>query len=108
MLARLREVLKQNRRQVPEFPTQQLDEAIRAAGRIAGSSEDAVEQVMSFSYGDYEIFLALSLLYEDRNWGTIKHQVDHIFPQSSFKRGASEHLKVLRDDYANLSLIVGT
>ena len=107
MLTRLREALQMHHRPNGEFPTAALDEAVRAAGRIAASSQDAVENVLGSSYGDKTCFLALSLLYDDRNWGTIKHSIDHLFPQDDFKgKNVPEHIKELRDDFGNLALII--
>jgi hypothetical protein len=107
MLTRLREVLQLHWKPNFDFPAAQLDEAIRAAGRISVSSQDAVENVLATTYGDPECFLALSLLYDDRNWGTIQFSIDHLFARDSFKRGTPEQWKELRDDFANLSLIIG-
>jgi hypothetical protein len=107
MLTRLREVLQLRWKPNFDFPMAQLDDAVRAAGRISATSQDAVENVLSTSYGDPECFLALSLLYDERNWGTIQFAIDHLFSRDSFKRGVPEQLKELRDDFANLCLIIG-
>jgi hypothetical protein len=60
------------------------------------------------SYGDDTCFLALSLLYNDRNWGTIDFSIDHLFAQEEFKKKAvPDHIKDLRDDFGNLALVIG-
>jgi hypothetical protein len=103
MLTKLREVLQKHSHD-GDFPLAELDRAVREAGRIGASSEDAIENVLSLAYGDGACFLALSLLYEDRNWGTIPHSIDHLFSQDMFKSmpsGIKEH----RHDFANLALI---
>ncbi|HPL64401.1 MAG TPA: DUF262 domain-containing protein [Syntrophales bacterium] len=108
MLTRLREALQTYLRPNGEFPLAGLDAAVRAAGRLAASSQDAVENVLNTSYGDSTCFLALSLLYDDRNWGTIDHSIDHLFAQDEFKkRTVPDNIKELRDDFGNLALVIG-
>lgn len=48
--------------------------------------DDLIEAILSFKYGRPLTFLALSLLYDDNNWGNIKYHEDHIFPQALFTR----------------------
>lgn len=108
MLTRFREALQERFRPNGDFPIEGLDAAARAAGRQAASSDDAVENVLSTSYGDNTCFLALSLLYDDRNWGTMEHSIDHLFAQEEFrKRTVPDNIKELRDDFANLALVIG-
>jgi hypothetical protein len=90
-----------------DFPIAALDEAVRSAGRIAASSQDAVENVLGTSYGDATDFLALSLLYDETNWGTIQYSIDHLFSQDDFKKNVPDHVKELRDDFGNLALVIG-
>jgi hypothetical protein len=108
MLTRLRDALQQEYRPNGGFPIATLDEAVRAAGRTAASSQDAVENVLDTTYGDDTCFLALSLLYDERNWGTIQHSIDHLFSQDDFKgKNVPDHIKDLRDDFGNLALVIG-
>lgn len=108
MLTRLREALQTHYKPNGEFPVAGLDEAVRAAGRLAASSQDAVENVLGTSYGEDTCFLALSLLYDDRNWGTMDYSVDHLFAQAEFKRRTiPDNVKELRDDFGNLALVIG-
>ena len=66
-----------------------------------------MENVLGTTYGDDTCFLALSLLYDERNWGTIQHSIDHLFSQNEFKkRNLPEHVKELRDDFGNLALVI--
>jgi hypothetical protein len=109
MLTRLREALQTHYRPNGDFPIAALDEAVRAAGRLAASSDDAVENVLETVYGDDTCFLALSLLYDDRNWGTMEYSIDHLFAQGEFRgRKVPDHIKELRDDFANLALVIGS
>ena len=108
MLTRLREALQMHHRPNGDFPIAALDEAAKAAGRIAASSQDAVENVLDTTYGDDTCFLALSLLYDERNWGTIDYSIDHLFSQDDFKnKNVPDHIKELRGDFGNLALVIG-
>jgi hypothetical protein len=70
---------------------------------------------LSITYGRKLTFLALSLLYDDNNWGTMQFSQDHIFPQSQFskKNMATARLDPqkqaqypeLRDRIGNLELL---
>src|SRR5205823_354619 len=105
---RLREVLQMHQKPNGDFPLAALDDAVRAAGRIAASSQDAVENVLETTYGEGTCFLALSLLYDDRNWGTMEYTIDHLFAQDDFKKNTvPDHVKELRDDFGNLALVIG-
>ena len=106
MLSRLRAILQKHDSPNADFPIAALDKEIREAGRIAGSSDESIENILGLTYGDNRCFLALSLLYEERNWGTVKFSIDHLFAREVFKK-APEHLKEFRDNFANLSLIRG-
>jgi hypothetical protein len=108
MLTRLRDALQMNYKPNGDFPIAALDEAVRLAGRTGASSEDSVENVMGTSYDDNTCFLALSLLYDDRNWGTIEYSIDHLFAQDNFKgRNVPDNIKDLSDDFGNLALVIG-
>ncbi|MHB1563289.1 MAG: DUF262 domain-containing protein [Leptospirillum sp.] len=107
MLTKLREALQMNHRPNGNFPIAALDEVIKTAGRIATSSQDAFENVLDTTYGEDKCFLALSLLYDERNWGTIQYSIDHLFAQDDFKkRDVPDHVKALRNDFGNLALVI--
>ena len=57
MLTRLREVLQVHRKPNCDFPIAQLDDAVRAAGRISSSSQDAVESVLILPIVILNVFL---------------------------------------------------
>jgi hypothetical protein len=107
MLHKLREVLQIHFRQNSDFPMAALDDAVRTAGRIAPSTDDAVENVLSTTYGKDTCFLALSLLYDERNWGTINYSIDHLFSREAFKKNVADQMRELRDDFGNLALVIG-
>jgi len=106
MLHKLREVLQIYRRPSGDFPLAELNKAVAEAGRTSASSDNAVENVMRTTYGKDTCFLALSLLYDERNWGTISHSIDHLFPREAFKKNVADHIKELRDDFGNLALVI--
>jgi hypothetical protein len=107
MLHKLREVLQIYRRPNGEFPIAALNKAVAEAGRIAASTDDAAENILSTTYGKDTCFLALSLLYDEKNWGTINYSIDHLFPREAFKKDVADHVKELRDDFGNLALVIG-
>jgi hypothetical protein len=107
MLTKLRGVLQIHCRSNIDFPIAALNKAVVEAGRIAASSDNAVEKVLNIKYGDKDAcFLSLSLLYDDRNWGTINYSIDHLFPQELFRKNMPDQLKEFRDDFANLALVI--
>jgi len=52
--------------------------------------ESGIGNILDIEYAEKRAFLALSLLYEDANWGTNALHKDHIFPQSMFKAKAMD------------------
>jgi len=65
MLTKLRGVLQIYRRPNFDFPFAELNKAVEDAGRIAATSDRAVENVLGTTYADKDTcFLALSLLYD--------------------------------------------
>ncbi|CAN5146608.1 DUF262 domain-containing protein [soil metagenome] len=67
-----------------QFPTHELNAALLRSGRSAAFDEIAMANFLELSYGAHESFLALSLLYDEHNWGAMQFHQDHIFPQSLF------------------------
>ncbi|KQW43162.1 MULTISPECIES: DUF262 domain-containing protein [unclassified Ensifer] len=60
-----------------------LSRQIRRPSYITG---ETLEGVMGLQYGSKQMFLLLSLLYDNKSWGTTAHHIDHIFPQSRVDR----------------------
>lgn len=70
-----------------EFPLIDLYSALtRQRRRPSNITSETLPTIMSIRYGQKLTFLALSLLYDDRNWGAMPHHVDHIFPRSLVNR----------------------
>jgi hypothetical protein len=108
MLTKMREVLQLHDSPRADFPIAPLDDAERAAGRVGASSDDAIENVLDTTYNDNTCFLALAVLYDERNWGTIKFSIDHLFSRDEFNRtNMRDDLKARCDDYGNLALVIG-
>ena len=70
-----------------DFPIADLYETLgRQRKRSVRLDEETVGNVMELNYGHKLAFLALSLLYEEKAWGSIAFQVDHIIPQAAANR----------------------
>lgn len=109
MLTKMREAIFKEHRPNGPFPLAALDEAVRAAGRQSAASEDALNNILTTTYEDSWCFLALSLLYEERNWGTIAYSIDHLFSQDLLKgKNVASHMRALRHDFGNLALVAAS
>jgi hypothetical protein len=98
------------------FPDQALDSRIAELGRATRLGDAMVDEVLSLSYGDRRAFLALTLLYDRKDWGLSGFHQDHIIPRSLFtddrlrEAGVPEERwerhKELRDRLGNLELLL--
>lgn len=70
--------------QQPDFPDVAINAELKRSGRKASIEDDTIETILTFTYGKSLTFLALTLLYDDNNWGNMSYHQDHIFPQSLF------------------------
>jgi hypothetical protein len=105
MLRQVRDVLKRHAGPGNDFPVGEIDAAVARAGRISTSDPRAIERILALKYKDPSCFLALTLLFDERGWGTISHDVDHIFPQEAFKSFLIKY-KDQKDCLANLTLLL--
>jgi len=97
------------------FPVDALVAALESAGRRPRFDDVALEDFLGTEYGDWDCFLALSVLYDATNWGHAPYEQDHIFPRKMFskkafeERGWSEERRqrylYLRDCIGNLQLL---
>lgn len=71
-----------------DFPLDALNEAIsRKIKRPSYLTDENIETLLDYlRYGHGRMFLLLSLLYNDQNWGSTPHQIDHIIPTSRVNR----------------------
>ena len=78
--------------QEKDFPVDEINAELKRSARKASIDDDAIEIILSLLYGKPLTFLALSLLYENNNWGTFTYHQDHIFPRALF---TSKHMDSL-------------
>jgi len=81
ILTNIRSV-QQNNDKKETFPFSQINKKVSESGR---RSEFDIESFMSITYREPKSFLALSVLYDDNNWGDKTIHRDHIFPESRFE-----------------------
>ena len=100
-----------------DFPEEGIERKLAASGRSARfGGEYAADEVLSIAYGKRRTFLALSLLYDRTNWGTLEHHQDHVFPRALLTNENLEaagvppekwgHYRELRDRLGNLELLL--
>lgn len=71
------------------FPLVELYDALsKQRKRPTYISDDLINDLLEVKYGNKSTFLILSLLYDEKNWGVIPHDIDHIFPQARVSRRA--------------------
>jgi len=68
-----------------DFPMGEINTKISESGRRGDFDDIALSSMLKIEYRDKEAFLALSLLYDDNNWGDKEINQDHIFPEDMFK-----------------------
>lgn len=117
VLRAIRELLREEEDELT-FPLEAINAELRSQGRLVGFSEETIENVLLYEKGGSRTFLALTLMYEPRNWGTLVYHQDHIFPRSKLEsesleeQGFSEEeiskFKPYRDRLANLQLLTET
>ena len=115
LLREIRRVLAEKGGSNKDFPESAINKAISRLGRKSKLDEESLEGVLDIAYGDRECFLALSLLYEEKNWGRQTFHIDHIFPRDFFDRdnlaeaGIPENqhddFRAKRNSLANLELL---
>ena len=67
-----------------DFPLHQINKRISQSGRKRGFDDAAINSFLATEYGGTKTFLALSVLYDDNNWGDKQVHQDHIFPKNMF------------------------
>jgi uncharacterized protein with ParB-like and HNH nuclease domain len=80
-LTRLRELLKDCGPATP-FPA---DALYKSLGIEPLLNDAEIERILGYGHQGRYTYLALSLLYPDRDWKNAVFHEDHIFPQSEFK-----------------------
>ena len=103
MLTKMREKIKAHGENGRPFPVQQLDGAVREAKRIPSSDRESIKSILNLKYGKPLTQLAQTLLFDDRGWGVVPHDCDHIFPIDGFKH--FPQYKDLANNFGNLTLL---
>ncbi len=102
MLTEVRRALIENSESQP-FPSEKVNEVIAKAGRNAVFDNYTLNNFVDFVYHQKQTFLALSLLYDENNWGTVNYHKDHIFPQDMFKWQKMKKLGFNSEQYDHFS-----
>ena len=99
-----------------DFPAEAINTALAESGKSPEFDRYATEKFLEITYQSRSSFLALSLLYDDNSWGTLRYHQDHIFPKSLFtterltEAGLSveeqAHYKTLVNRIGNLELLI--
>ncbi len=79
-----RKVLEKYQHTEADFPAAEINEELSIAGKSPNFDRFAIERFLDVEYGSKECFLALSLLYPEKAWGTMQYHIDHIIPRSLF------------------------
>lgn len=113
VLNRTREILREQ--EGTEFPIHEIQDEITSLGKVVGFNEEIAENVLEYQKGGKRTFLALTLLYEQDDFGSIQHHQDHIFPASRITiDNLTDHgmdpekasrLADRADNFANLQLL---
>jgi hypothetical protein len=65
-----------------DFPFAELREGLlQRRGRVMTFDGDNLEALLETKYSHRTCFLALSVLYDERNWGASLYHIDHIIPR---------------------------
>ncbi len=115
ILTNIRNVLQKNASS-EDFVLSEINKEIAKSGRQSYFDDDALDSYLSIMYSQRLSFLALSILYDDNNWGVIPYHKDHIFPQSLFNLRAMREagfddtkwyrFNQLKDRVGNLELLL--
>lgn len=99
-----------------DFPVKALNRRMAELNRSTEFDEAMVDDILTLSYGGGRTFLALTLMYDRKDWGTTEFHQDHIFPRALFTDEKLEaagipaekwgHYRQLRDRLGNLELLL--
>jgi hypothetical protein len=116
LLRDIRETLRSIETRSKDFPVEALNDIIARSGRKAAFDKIAIDDFLSITYGKQITFLALSILYDDNNWGIKSFHEDHIFSKDLFtskkmnEAGITNekqpNYRINRDRIGNLELLL--
>jgi uncharacterized protein with ParB-like and HNH nuclease domain len=104
ILTKMRGVIMKHGEHGRLYPVRELDIAARDARRLPTTDPNAIKKILDIEYGDNSCVLALSLLFDERAWGTTPHHCDHIFAQDLFKQDLKQYRSSC-DQLGNLTLL---
>lgn len=84
ILREIRDVLRKNPRTEDDYPVEDINKAVAIRGRVGSFNQTAIDNFLDITYRVRESFLALSILYDDHQWGIRRFHRDHIFPRYLF------------------------
>jgi uncharacterized protein with ParB-like and HNH nuclease domain len=101
-----------------DFPYAELcDGLLKRRGRVVGFDNNNLEALLDTRYTQRTCFLALSVLYDEHNWGSALYHIDHIIPRSLCTKNALqgrglseakiEEIVACVDRLSNLQLLPG-
>lgn len=98
------------------FPVAAIDSMMAARGKSLTASEELIETILNYEFGDSETFGVLAITFPHVNTRNI-HHVDHIVPRSKLARASlraaglgdeeAADIFALRDVLPNLELLEG-
>ena len=94
-----RQIIKEALQTSQDFPYDALcDGLLKRRGRVVSFDENNLESLLESNYKNPTCFLALSVLYEERNWGGANYHIDHIIPRSMCSERALRKANVTEED----------
>lgn len=114
-IALARKIIQEHLETETGFPERKLLIGLKKHSQIDFTDARSLNDLMAVRYTDKSCFLALSLLYPEKSWGSDQYHIDHIFPQARFVKAkllasnvsewAVEAYSNSRDLIANLQLL---
>jgi uncharacterized protein with ParB-like and HNH nuclease domain len=78
-----RQIIKESALTSRDFPYEALCEGLfKRRGRVVNFDANNLDSLLDTQYKSPTCFLALSLLDDEKNWGTSSYHIDHIIPKS--------------------------
>lgn len=115
VLTRIRDVLRDQPGE--EFPVEEIEAELADLGKMTGFSGEMIENILEYTKGGSRTFLALTLLYDQIDFGSIQYHQDHIFPSNlldeddlvshGIDRERARTFETQSDRLANLQLLTG-
>ncbi|WP_252697959.1 GmrSD restriction endonuclease domain-containing protein [Natronosalvus vescus] len=115
VLRRTRDVIRDH--DGNNFPIDNLNTEMAQLGKIVGFDEEIAENILEYEKGGNRTFLALTLLYEQHDFGSIQYHQDHIFPSNRLtaekliEQGVEPEKAIQFEEHAdkfgNLQLLTG-